>query len=80
MYYEKQINNPCEVNYILSRITDTFWLEEGFRNSNMNRVKMVYDLCVKYNLPNNGFQDIFKYSRELYRPEEEVEAIMKAIQ
>ena len=38
----------------------------------MNRPKMVYDLCQKYQIENRGYNDIFSHMRELYRPEEEV--------
>jgi hypothetical protein len=46
----------------------------------MNRSKMVFDLCKKYNIPNNGFDDIHKYMRNLYRPEYEINSIYKQLQ
>lgn len=45
----------------------------------MNQVKMVFDLCQKYNIPQNGFNDIHAYMRELYRPESEIISIYKQI-
>ena len=81
MYYLKTINCNISPEDLVGQISDNFWLNNGFMSSNMNRPKMVFDLCSMYQIENRGYDDIFSHFRELYRPDDEVcefEALLRA--
>ena len=71
-YYLSAIHADMSPEALMDQISDRSWLHCGFLSSNMNRPKMVYDLCLKYGIENRGYDDIFSRMRELYRPEKEV--------
>ena len=74
LYYLKMIRCEMTPEELMDKIPDSFWLNYGFLSANMNRAKMVYDLCERYQIENYGYDHIFSHMRELYRPEEEVSA------
>lgn len=74
LYYLTRIHCEMSREALLDKIPDPFWLQYGFLSANMNRPKMVYDLCERYHIENRGYDDICSHMRELYRPEEEVSA------
>ena len=75
LYYLRTINcNMCPED-LVRKISDDFWLDNGFMSSNMNRPKMVFDLCDKYHIENHGYDDIFSHMRELFRPDDEISKV-----
>ena len=79
LYYRKIIHCEMTREELMDKISDSFWLKNGFLSANMNRARMVYDLCEKYQMENRGYDDIFAHMRELYRPEEEVSAFASLV-
>ena len=80
LYYLKTIDSDMSPRELANQISDTFWIKNGYMSSNMNRPKMVYDLCNKYHIENRGYDDIFSHARELYRPEDEISAFEHLLQ
>lgn len=79
IFCEKTIGNHISIQELISKLHNSFWEKNGYMSSNMNRAKMIYDLCEKYNIPNNGYNDIHKNFRELFRPDDEISEIENLI-
>ena len=72
LYYLRTIGCDISPEDLTHKISDDFWINNGFLSSNMNCPKMVFYLCNKYNIVNHSYDDIFSHMRELFRPDDEI--------
>lgn len=78
-YYEQAINSSTNLQNIIDKLKGGFYEKNGFMSSNMNRSKLVFDICEKYNIPNGGYDDIHSFARQLKRPNDEINEILAQI-